>query len=236
MHPDSELLALWERGAAAPAGWRDDALLGLAGKAPASLGARNAALLALRARLLGPEQPLVDVCPECGVPVEFAVDCAALAVDLAPPPQADEFQNLTAHGYTLEFRLPTADDLRAAAARDDFVPVLLSRCVSHCVRDDGSACAPHDLPDAVALALSARMEALEPGASVGFDLACPACGAHWAAQLDVGAVIWAEIQTRAERVLLDVDLLARTYGWNEAEVLALSPVRRAAYLQLAGAV
>mgnify|MGYP001788484044 CR=1 FL=1 len=39
----------------------------------------------------------------------------------------------------------------------------------------------------------------------------------------------------AERVLLDVDALARCYGWTESEVLRLSPTRRAAYLQLAAA-
>jgi hypothetical protein len=34
--------------------------------------------------------------------------------------------------------------------------------------------------------------------------------------------------------LLDVDALARAYGWSEPQVLALSATRRAAYLQLIG--
>jgi hypothetical protein len=32
---------------------------------------------------------------------------------------------------------------------------------------------------------------------------------------------------------MEVDALARAYGWREADILALSPARRAAYLELA---
>ncbi len=35
----------------------------------------------------------------------------------------------------------------------------------------------------------------------------------------------------AKDILFDVDLLARAYGWPEAEVLALSPTRRAWYVE-----
>jgi hypothetical protein len=34
----------------------------------------------------------------------------------------------------------------------------------------------------------------------------------------------------AERCLDQVHTLARAYGWSEAQILALSPVRRACYL------
>ncbi len=36
----------------------------------------------------------------------------------------------------------------------------------------------------------------------------------------------------AEQSLVEVDALARAYGWTEAEIMQLSPTRRAAYLQL----
>jgi hypothetical protein len=45
--------------------------------------------------------------------------------------------------------------------------------------------------------------------------------------------VWAEVDVRARRLLADVATLARTYGWTEPEVLALSEARRAAYLRLA---
>ena len=81
-------------------------------------------------------------------------------------------------------------------------------------------------------ALSRHMEALDPGAGVSFALVCPQCGTCWDAQLDVGELVWQKLRAAAERLLLDVDALARAYGWTEPEVLRLSPVRRAAYLQM----
>jgi hypothetical protein len=48
-------------------------------------------------------------------------------------------------------------------------------------------------------------------------------------------MLWMRLQLAAERLLLDVDALARAYGWSEAQVLALPPLRRAAYLQMVGA-
>jgi hypothetical protein len=64
---------------------------------------------------------------------------------------------------------------------------------------------------------------------------CGECGALTAAALDVPALLWAEVEAQATRLLHDVHALARGYGWSEADVLALSPRRRAAYLELAGA-
>ena len=46
------------------------------------------------------------------------------------------------------------------------------------------------------------------------------------------AFVWAEVDAAAQRLLHEVDVLARAYGWTEPEVLALSEARRAAYLRL----
>ena len=48
--------------------------------------------------------------------------------------------------------------------------------------------------------------------------------------LDIGSFVWAEIESRARRVLGEVHALASAYGWSEAETLSLSAVRRASYL------
>ena len=79
------------------------------------------------------------------------------------------------------------------------------------------------------------MQALDPGAELSFALACPHCATPWTAALDLGELLWRKLRDAAERLLLDVDALARAYGWSEPEVLALSPLRRAAYLQMASA-
>jgi hypothetical protein len=88
------------------------------------------------------------------------------------------------------------------------------------------------MPEPVLDALSRHMETLDPGASVSFALDCPQCATHWQAPLDVGEMLWQKVRAAAERVLLDIDMLARAYGWTEREVLRLSPLRRAAYLQM----
>jgi hypothetical protein len=45
--------------------------------------------------------------------------------------------------------------------------------------------------------------------------------------------MWAQIDARARRLIAEVHTLAREYGWSEREVLDLSEVRRALYLELA---
>jgi hypothetical protein len=236
----SHLLALWERVAAAARADRDDMLLAEQYQTPpASLGLRNAALVALRARLLGNTQPLRGSCERCGALAEFAVDCAALSQALEPACNAAAPQLLAIDGHRVEFRVPDIADLRfvsrEAGNTEELVTALLRRCIISAERDEGTACAPEALPPVVMAALSRRMEELEPGASVEFDLACPECGARWTAPMDVGEVLWTELRNRAERLLLEIDALARAYGWTEPQVLALSATRRAAYLQLVGA-
>jgi hypothetical protein len=92
-----------------------------------------------------------------------------------------------------------------------------------------------ELPQGVRDAISARMEALDPNALLSFAVTCPDCAHAWRAPLNVGEAFWTELQTSVERTLLEVDALARAYGWTEPQVLALTATRRAAYLQLAGA-
>ena len=71
------------------------------------------------------------------------------------------------------------------------------------------------LPDEALDAVSRQMEALDPGASVSFAVDCPECATRWAASLDVGQLVWQQVRTAAERLFLDVDALARAYGWTE---------------------
>ena len=76
------------------------------------------------------------------------------------------------------------------------------------------------------------MSARDPQAEVLLDLTCPACGASWQTVFDIAAYFWAELTAEAKRLLREVDALARAYGWREVDILALSPGRRQAYLEL----
>lgn len=234
------LLALWERALAAPAAARDDALVQAAFDAeapPRTIGERNLRLMALHARWFGAELALLSHCPSCAGAVEFSGDCDAIALQKPPGGQCDAaaVHRLEVLGHVVDFRLPGPDDLAAATdapGEDVFVQCLLDRCVLAC-RRDGAPLPVQQLPAAVLEALSERMEALDPAASVSFALQCPHCGTPWLAPLDVGALVWQQLRAAAERVLLEVDTLARAYGWSEPEVLCLNPARRAAYLQMA---
>jgi hypothetical protein len=234
--PDA-LLALWEAALGQPAGARDDALLRAWRQdvRPArTLGERNSRLMELHACLFGREIELLSHCPACGTAVQFSADCESLAEQMQPRlDEAPPFR-LNVQGHVIEFRLPDSDDIAIASAEDgddDFVQRLLDRCVLACTHEDEHFAA-RDLPASVLDTLSQHMESLDPGASVSFGLDCPQCAAHWQAPLDVGDIVWQKVRAAAERILLDIDALARAYGWTEREVLRLSPMRRAAYLQM----
>jgi hypothetical protein len=102
---------------------------------------------------------------------------------------------------------------------------LLARCVAA----DASA-----IPASVAEAVEAAMEQASPAGAIKLEVGCPACATRTTTALDISVLLWAEIEGQAVGLLGDVHALAASYGWSEAEVLALSPERRAKYLDLAG--
>jgi hypothetical protein len=230
------LLTLWEAAVGQPASARGEALLRSVENVerPRTLGEQNAKLIALHARLFCRKMELLSYCRACGSVAQFTADCEVLAAKMQPKLDAASQHQLKAHAHHVEFRLPDTADIEAASAEagdDGFAQRLLERCVLACTHD-GNHVPVHQVPGPVLDALSQRMETLDPGASVSFDLQCPQCAAQWQAALDVAHVVWQKVQAAAERVLLDVDVLARAYGWTEREVLRLSPLRRAAYLQM----
>jgi hypothetical protein len=225
---EQDILSLWERAAGLSRWDREDALLAAIGKPTAMLGARNAALLSLRGALFGRAWSLQSRCPQCSTDCEFEADSIALSDALSALPAPVAHTAIEIFGRSIELRAPTADDLRSLADRGEGAAALLSRCVIAGMDASDAAAEILDKVDAV-------LERLDPGAVVAFALECPACGHRWQAAVDVGDAIWSELQHAAERSLLEVDALARAYGWTESEVLRLSPIKRAAYLQLTGA-
>ena len=232
----TRLLALWERGLGRADGTRADVMLQMYGgmdAAPRTLGERNLRLLELHARLFGQQLDLLSHCPSCGAAAEFSLDSRALAARM-PLVCEGHSHEVEIEGHLIEFRLPDATDLVDASqveTEDAFVARLIERCVLGCTRD-GARVAASDVPEPVLDGLSRHMETLDPAARVSFAVECPHCSAGWDARLDVDQLVWGKVQAAAERLLLEVDSLARAYGWTEREVLELDPLRRAAYLQL----
>lgn len=237
--PESALLALWERALVlAPAARERELARSFApGAGPATLGAQRGLLLealALDLRAHGERLVLTSRCPHCGEAVEFTADAQAMAAT-QPAAVAAHVAELAGEDWRLRCRPPTPDDFVAAAAHADadaFAAELLARCVPE-AQWGGTAVAAQALPASAIERVEQHLQAVDPLARIGFELACPACAGTWTAPFDVAAALWSRVQRAAEQLLAEIDLLARRYGWREADVLALSPLRRRAYLQLA---
>ncbi len=227
IHRDGQVLDLWDPAVGLNRWARDDAVLGGRLVAPRSLGGRNLAFLALRTDFFGARWPLQSCCPECGTEVEFAANSAVLAAELSLMVRAEVMQQDWLGGE-ITLTAPTVDDLIAAAGQPDPVAagnLILTRCSLDAV--DVWALTAQERET-----LSDLIEAVDPAAALSFELTCPACGTNWSAMVDVAEAFWAELRRAAEGALVQVDALARAYGWTEPDVMALTPHRRAAYLQL----
>ncbi len=206
--------------------------------APAALatlpiGRRDAHLLELHSALAGPALEAVADCPACGATAEVGFDAVELlrAGDAAP-----SVERLDKGGYAIDWRPPDSHDVAAAAHAGDATAaerVLLERCVTSATGPEGPLDGP-SLPPGIRRALAEAMAAADPLAELLVDVACPVCDTPFVASLDVTEYVWAELRASARRVLREVHVLAREYGWSQAEVLALDERRRAAYLELAG--
>jgi hypothetical protein len=231
---EADLLRVWEEGSAQPSAGRALVLLAAAipGFAQLTVGERDELLLDLREECFGPALPGRVDCPECAQALEVAIEAGQLRTAWGTEVPAEG--SVHAAGYEIRFRLPTSRDALAVDHRDANGPrQVLARCVlgatSGGVPVPGEALEP-ELLDAVA----AAMTGLDARIDVQVTLTCPACGHGWAPALDIAAYLWAEIDTAARRLLYAVHTLACAYGWTEADVLAVGPWRRQAYLQAVG--
>lgn len=203
--------------------------------AQASIGRRDQELLHLRERIFGPAITAGTTCPACGQAVE--VEFSTSDLGSGPATELETTHSFQWDGYQVRFRLPNSHDLISLGDGADLPArktALLKRCVSE-VRRNGSPETVRDWPEALVSALSERMSELDPQGDIQLNLDCPVCGHGWIAPVDVVSFLWSEIETWAERILQDVHELACAYGWRESDILALSPWRRQAYLDLLGA-
>ena len=237
-----ELLDTWEAGLAASDA--DRALLLHALARPAvdasrllstPVGSRDADLITLRALLFGDVAQVRLRCARCAEELEFDLDIRQMLTSDGPTEDSDAPIEVALGEWNVRFRLPTPADLLAigrsvpAEARG----LLMQRCVVTVTRDAQPATAA-DLPAPVQEKLAEAVAQADPDADLRLDAPCPACGHHTSVVVDAASFLWAELDAWARGTLVEVHLLASTYGWTEPEVLALSPRRRRHYLELAG--
>lgn len=212
MPDDAGLLDLYQQGRLSDALGR----AGLLGRAAAGEGADALPLAELDRRIWALHRALVGPvsteagcpCPECGARLEFL-----LPADFAPPGgPAPETVTVAWRGAAHALRLPRLGD---------FGPAGLD-----CTR---LGAAPWDEPGFAAAAARALHEA-DPALVLTFAMTCPECGAAFDQLFDPAAYLWAEIDDMSRDLLGQVILLARSFGWSEAAILAMPRARRALYL------
>ena len=174
-------------------------------------------LFQLRALMFGPIMPGVVSCPSCGERLEFTFECQS--VESAPGPPVEPLR-IEYGERVIQMRLPTAGDLLAVRSSGE----LLSRCANQPVVPD----------QALIQAASERVAEVDPLSETLLDLVCASCGHPWHAFLDIASYLCSEVAHEVRRLLREVHKLASAYGWREDDILALSPARRRAYLELAG--
>lgn len=203
-----------------------------------TIGQRNICLFAVRERLFGPHLQARVQCPRCGAQSEFT----ALAGELCPhqPPAdlpalpAPEFV-VEVEGISLHCRCPNSVDLAnldgslgdgGIAAR----PALLRRAILTARAGDANV-PPDSVPSPALAAIADAIVEHDPQAEQLLAVECAECNHPWSALFDPVSFIWTEAANAAQRLLHDVHLLARSYGWREADILAMSGVRRQFYLE-----
>ncbi len=233
-----ELLDRWERAVARPPVERSVALLAAEGdgawaeSAGMPLGQRDATLLALRVQVFGPELNCLAACPECQTQVEFSVLAEYLRL---PVVDANRSLSIQREGVTVTFRVLNTADLIAASTETTLLAArrsLFARCLLSALNEDGTEADLADIPDDLVKAVGDRIAEVDPQADLVIALRCPQCAGAWDEPFDLAAFVWQEVHAWARRVLREVHEMASFYGWNEAEILALSPMRRHAYLEL----
>lgn len=235
----SLIISTWERGADLDPVGRTLLLLSLAcpERQPSELALlsiceRNTLLFDLRRKMFAGAPDGFAQCPNCSMAVEFQIPHDDLPHNENTQPK-DALQ-FTQDGFSLRFRLPNTQDLAVAGASLDADRA--RRSVAHrCVLDasrNGASILAEDLPEPVISGLSKRLEEAAASTELLIDLSCPGCGHNWQVDFEIASYLWTEISALAKRILREVHILARAYGWPEADILAMPAVRRQFYLDM----
>jgi hypothetical protein len=239
----ADILDVWDRHEGLHPLLRAQALLGVAfperdadALADLTVGERDARLFALRRRSFGSAMKGYGECLVCGERIEFNIPTGALA-PANPCFISGEVPPLVVDDITVRCRLPSVRDLCAAAAcgdPDQGRRLLARRCVIE-VRAGGAPVPWEELEPKLIGPLAAHLDAADPYAEVNLGFACPRCDHRWQRLMDIASFFWVEVAVRAKRLVGEVHVLARAYGWQERDVLAMSPRRRRMYLDLVSA-
>jgi hypothetical protein len=235
----ADLLALWDQARSLTMARRAAMLVALACPALSSeaiaalpLGVRDALLIAWRRLFFGSEIEGIASCPRCGEQVKLELPFTTLALEQAGAFAAGDREHVCeADGWHVRYRVPNCGDAVALAeTKGGDGLTLIARCI---LAAKGPGETGNVVPQPILSVLAESISGADPYADIVLDLACPACAHRWSAPFDPVAFVWREIGAWARRTLSEVAALARAFGWREADLLVMTPRRRADYLELA---
>jgi hypothetical protein len=238
MPSDTELIAIWEHAAGEHPIDRALTLLSACSEespdelARLSIGSRDARLLEMHEHLFGPSIEAFAKCPACSEPLEYNLSTHDLRPSTLHQP---EVLNLDDGNISLRLRLPDSFDLRAIRMCGNAAVggrLLMERCVVE-ARIDDEPVTSVALPEQIFEAIASRLAVADPQAEILIDLACSSCRHQWQVVFDIERFLWSKISALSQRLLREVHALASAYGWSEPDILALSPMRRQTYVEMA---
>jgi hypothetical protein len=202
------------------------------------IGQRDAHLLMLRSHTFGAKLQAVARCPQCQEALEFGLTVSDICVTPPLPLTAStepERYKWQQEDYRLTVRLPTSADLLtiAGCSHNEAPGQLLQRCIDHAVCGETKITVA-ELPKAIADHVVHYIAQHDPQSEIMLNLTCPVCSHQWAQLFDIMSFFWREIAAKAQRLLQEVHVLASVYGWQEADILSMTALRRHAYLAQIG--
>jgi len=170
------------------------------------------------------ESWLTARCGRCGERFDFSVNHVDLPVKEAG--EGYPFAEVETSLGLCCFRVPTGADQEILAGLDDeeAFRCLMDRCLVSRMGDELPPFTPGDVAR-----IEAALEAVAPEMSASVQAACPACGVPHVIDTDPYRAL--SLQSEG-RLLQEIHILAATYHWGEAEILALPLERRRSYLDL----
>ena len=232
---DNNLLQVWEKGRSQTPIYRSIYLLSLLYPnftieelLSFSIGERDAGLLYLRGVYFGTILQHATDCPECKEKIEWETPLELLQLQALKQDTSVRFFNLTCQEKTLKIRLPNSQDLLQLLAIEKEV-VAIDSLMTNCIIDMDFTT---KVPEQTKKEAFAKMAELDPQADINMDIVCPACQHHWLLNFDIIRYLWEEINDWAFRLLQEVALIAKTFGWSEKDILDMSRFRRNLYLNM----
>ncbi len=233
---EQDLLCIWERGRGQSPVGRMLTLLEWAypdetreALGSLSLGNRDFRLFQIRGQLFGEKFPSMEACPNCSQAVEMVLDGSIIHQQESTRSHGQVSQD----GYDVNFRVPNSEDLEVLAkcsTAEQAKMALANRCVI-ASRYQNEAITSEAVPIELMGHIQQEMTSIDPNAEILISLTCPECKHDWNLLFDIGTYVWTEITDYVGRLLGDIHLLARAYGWNEQEVMGLSSFRRRWYVE-----